>query len=81
MDEIAVALAILSCLLIGQSATARQKPQTNAKSSAAAATVRVDTNPQHILNSFDPDRALGSSVDVLSRSGIDKVYTPHILQE
>lgn len=45
------------------------------------ATVRVDTTPAHVLNSFDPDRALGSSIDVLSRDGIDKVYSPHILQE
>ena len=81
MDEIAVALAILSCLLIGQPVVAQQKPQANPKSGASVATVHVDTNPQHMLNSFDPDRALGSSVDVLSRSGIDKVYTPHILQE
>ncbi len=43
--------------------------------------VHVDTTPAHILNSFDPDRSLGSSVDVLSHSGIDQVYTPHILQE
>jgi F5/8 type C domain len=41
--------------------------------------VHVDTS--HILNSFDPDRSLGSSVDVLSHNGIDQVYTPHILQE
>lgn len=34
-----------------------------------------------MLNSFDPDSALGSSIDVLSRTGIDKVYTPHIIQE
>ena len=81
MDEIAVALAILSCLLIAEPVVAQQKPQTNPKPAASVATVRVDTIPQHILNSFDPDRALGSSVDVLSRSGIDKVYTPHILQE
>jgi hypothetical protein len=33
------------------------------------------------LNSFDPDSALGSSIDVLSHSGIDKVYSPHIIQE
>jgi len=38
-------------------------------------------NPAHVLNSFDPDRALGSSIDVLSRTGIDKVYSPHIVQE
>lgn len=43
--------------------------------------VRVDVTPGHVLNSFNPDRALGSSVDVLSRRDIDFVYTPHILQE
>ncbi len=45
------------------------------------ATVRVDITPPHRINSFDPDSALGSSIDVLSRTGIDKVFTPHILQE
>ncbi len=44
-------------------------------------TIRVDTNPAHVLNSFDPDQALGSSIDVLSHYDIDKVYSPHILQE
>ncbi|MGO9273794.1 MAG: glycosyl hydrolase family 5 [Terriglobia bacterium] len=41
----------------------------------------MDATPGHALNSFDPDSALGSSIDVLSRAGIDKVYTPHIIQE
>jgi hypothetical protein len=45
------------------------------------ATVRVDASPGHALNSFDPDSSLGSSIDVLSRTGIDKVYSPHIIQE
>jgi F5/8 type C domain-containing protein len=45
------------------------------------ATVHVDTTPGHAINSLDPDAALGSSIDVLSRTGIDKVYTPHIVQE
>lgn len=45
------------------------------------ATVRVDATPSHVVNAFDPDHALGSSIDVLSRSGIDKVYSPHIVQE
>jgi hypothetical protein len=45
------------------------------------ATVRVDVTPSHSINSFDPDSALGSSIDVLSRKDIDEVYTPHILQE
>ncbi len=45
------------------------------------ATVRVDATPGHAINTFDPDEALGSSIDVLSRSGINQVYTPHIIQE
>src|SRR3984893_5906939 len=44
-------------------------------------TVRVDATPGHVINSFDPDSALGSSIDVLSRRDIDSVYTPHIIQE
>ena len=57
-------------------------PAARAQSSPARVpVVTVDTTPSHMLNSFDPDRALGSSVDVLSHNGIDKVYTPHILQE
>jgi hypothetical protein len=48
---------------------------------AGAQTVHVDITPGHAINSFDPDSALGSSIDVLSRSGIDKVYSPHIIQE
>jgi F5/8 type C domain len=43
--------------------------------------VRVDATPGHSINSFDPDSALGSSVDVLSRRDIDMVYSPHIIQE
>src|SRR6478609_1119700 len=41
--------------------------------------VRVDTT--RMINSFDPDSALGSSLDVLSRVDINKVFTPHIIQE
>jgi hypothetical protein len=48
---------------------------------AQAATVHVDVTRDHSINSFDPDSALGSSIDVLSRASIDKVYTPHIVQE
>ncbi len=49
--------------------------------SASAGTVHVDATPGRSINSFDPDSALGSSIDVLSHDDIDKVYTPHILQE
>src|SRR6266699_2254814 len=47
----------------------------------AAGAVHVDATRGHSINSFDPDSALGSSIDVLSRTSIDKVYTPHVLQE
>ena len=43
--------------------------------------VRVDATPGHAINTFDPDSALGSSIDVLSRMDINRVYTPHIIQE
>src|SRR5215472_2213886 len=55
--------------------------QTQTASPEQPATFRVDVTPGHSINSFDPDSALGSSIDVLSRRDIDKVYTPHILQE
>ncbi len=70
---VAAFLAIMRCAsLTAQSVSAKETP---------AATVRVDATPNHAINSFDPDSALGSSIDVLSHDGIDKVYTPHIIQE
>ena len=48
---------------------------------ALGQTVRVDVTPGHVINAFDPDAALGSSIDVLSRIDINRVYTPHIIQE
>jgi hypothetical protein len=65
-------------LLINTCALAQNQTRTH---SSDVAVVRVDAASNHLLNSFDPDRALGSSIDVLSRSGIDNVYSPHILQE
>ena len=47
----------------------------------AQSTVRVDVTSGHAINTFDPDSALGSSIDVLSRTDINRVYTPHIIQE
>ena len=74
---ISVVLGCWAITLIALSAGAQDRPSR----ADQAAVVRIDVNPKHILNSFDPDRALGSSVDVLSHSGIDQVYTPHIIQE
>jgi len=63
---------------VGTGMAGGQVPTTAAEQPS---TIRVDVTPGHSINSFDPDNALGSSVDVLSRRDIDKVYTPHILQE
>jgi len=56
-------------------------PVQSPTQAARAATVRVDATPGHAINTFDPDSALGSSIDVLSRTDINRVYTPHIIQE
>jgi hypothetical protein len=76
--SITILFVILSSLVLSATASAQSKipaaePQTG--------TVHVDVTPGHAINSFDPDSALGSSIDVLSRTGIDRVYTPHIIQE
>lgn len=56
-------------------------PSRSDNPSETAATIQVDATPGHEINSFDPDEALGSSIDVLSHRDIDLVYTPHIIQE
>src|SRR5213080_2454682 len=73
----AIVIAFLAALMSG--AVSAQNGVDTA--GAQAATVHVDATRGHSINSFDPDSALGSSIDVLSRMGIDKVYTPHIVQE
>ncbi len=72
-------IAIAIVLVITHGAAARS--QSTAPTQSPAATIHVDATPGHAINAFDPDRALGSSIDVLSHDGIDKVYTPHIIQE
>ncbi len=68
-------LLLLSCTALAATA------QSASAAEPHGATVHVDATPGHAINSFDPDSALGSSIDVLSHDGIDKVYTPHIIQE
>ena len=47
--------------------------------SGPVATIRVDTT--HVIKSFDPDVALGTSIDILPQGVVDKVYSPAILKE
>src|SRR4029077_11229238 len=45
----------------------------------AITTIHVDAS--HTIKSFDPDVALGSSIDILPQGVVDKIYTPEILKE
>src|SRR5580700_2786863 len=74
----AIVTTILSSM--AQSGTAPAQSNTDSPG-VQSSIIRVDATPGHVINSFDPDSALGSSIDVLSHDGIDKVYTPHIIQE
>ena len=77
LSGVALAVAVLSVVAHGAPAPAQSAPAAEPQ----MATVHVDATPGHAINSFDPDSALGSSIDVLSHDAIDKVYTPHIIQE
>jgi hypothetical protein len=78
LKSAAIVSAILFSLAHNGSAFAQS---ATASAAAPPAIVHVDATPGHAINSFDPDSALGSSIDVLSHDGIDRVYTPHIIQE
>lgn len=54
----------------GQGSTSAEQPR--------ALALRVDA--AHSVNAFDPDKSLCSSMDILSREGIEKVYTPEIVK-
>jgi hypothetical protein len=43
-------------------------------------TVRVQAAPTQILNSFDPDQSLATSMDIQSRESINKIYTPEMVK-
>jgi hypothetical protein len=75
-----LANAMFVCGFIPPAETAFAQ-STNDPAVAQIGTIRVDATPGHEINSFDPDSALGSSIDVLSRIDINKVFTPHIIQE
>jgi hypothetical protein len=73
----AIGITILSVVVHSSTVVA----QSASVAEPQPATVHVDATPGHAINSFDPDSALGSSIDVLSHDAIDKIYTPHIIEE
>lgn len=72
------ATLLLACCVITHVETVHAQSGANT-AGALDGTVVVDTS--RVINSFDPDAALGSSIDVLSRTDINNVFTPHIIQE
>ena len=67
---------LIVCFLVQEAAFGQVNPTTPTGDTGL---VRVDAT--HVINSFDPDSALGSSLDVLSRMDINRVFTPHVIQE
>jgi len=47
---------------------------------AEGQTVRIDTTPSHAV-AFDPDKAMGSTMDILSAKQFETVYSAPILKE
>jgi len=43
---------------------------------ATPAVVRVNAASNQVVNSFDPDQSLATSMDIQSRESINKIYTP-----
>ena len=77
----AAATSIFVMTLGAASSSAQSaSPAPNAATSSVG-TAHVDATAAHELNSFVPDRAIGSSMDVLSHDVIDKIYTPAIMKE
>jgi len=55
--------------------------QENDLSNTPKQIVTVQVNAVHPIKSFDPDVALGTSIDILPQGVVDKIYTPEILKE
>src|SRR5438552_11714393 len=80
-------LVTIATLFITKSATHRDLPSfptrrssdlQSAPKAARVVTVRVDATPSHAINAFDPDSALGSSIDVLSRIDRSEEHTSEL---
>ena len=55
-------------------------PQTDASPAASSTLLRVQAASNQIVNSFDPDKALATSMDIQSREAIEKIYTPEDIE-
>jgi hypothetical protein len=65
-------LCVFACPL---SAAAQSTP------TSSPTVIRIYASPADQIKTFDPDVALGSSIDILPEGVVDKIYTPTILKE
>jgi hypothetical protein len=68
-----VAAAVASLVGVGFAQSLRNS------SDHTITTIHVDA--AHVIKKFDPDRALGTSIDILRPGDVDKVYSDPILKE
>jgi len=47
----------------------------------SAQTIRVDTTPEHVTNTFRPTEALGAGVDRIPLAATDKVFAEPVLKQ
>jgi hypothetical protein len=72
---------------VGAAAQAIVHPLTNAaglagedSNSPAVPLLRVHAAPARVLNSFDPDKSLATSMDIQSRESVNRIYTPETVK-
>jgi F5/8 type C domain len=78
---LAVTVGAAASTMVPHPADAAILSDQNAPSPPAApAVVRVQAAPAEVLNSFDPDQALATSMDIQSRESIRRIYTPDTIK-
>jgi len=69
--------------MVPMALVAARHPLTNTLAAhsgdSTAATIRIDTT--RVRNAFDPDQALGTSMDILPPGIVDKIYTPEMVKQ
>ena len=72
-----VTVGVAASTMVPHLAEAVVLPGQNSTSSpGTVAVIRVQAAPSQVVNSFDPDEALATSMDIQSRESINKIYTP-----
>jgi hypothetical protein len=75
---IGAASAVVTLTAIPAPLRAAAREPGTSEASSTASTVRISAAAKPIL--FDPDQALGSSVDILSHDVVEKIYTPEMVK-